>query len=121
MNGLILRHRSRPAKRCGRKRNVDVRDVVNGLMYILSGAGCQWRAIPKDLPPRLFGYFELWDYDGTLDRGSIIVYTSNVVKRIGREASPTACVIDSQSVNSFRVKGAEKCGGLHRSVGLRCG
>ena len=52
-----------PAKRGGRKRNVDVRDVVNGLMYILS-TGCQWRAIPKDLPPRstLFGYFELWDY-----------------------------------------------------------
>ena len=104
-----------PAKRGGRKRNVDVRDVVNGLMYIPS-TGCQWRAIPKDLPPRstLFGYFELWDYDGTLDR----IHHSLYVKcreAIGREASPTACVIDSQS-----VKGAEK-GGLHRSVGLRCG
>ena len=94
-----------PAKRGGRKRNVDVRDVVNGLMYILS-TGCQWRAIPKDLPPRstLFGYFELWDYDGTLDR----IHHSLYVKcreAIGREASPTACVIDSQS-----VKGAEKGG-----------
>ena len=80
-----------PAKRGGRKRNVDVRDVVNGLMYILS-TGCQWRAIPKDLPPRstLFGYFELWDYDGTLDRwiASIIVYTSNVVKRSGARPVP---------------------------------
>ena len=78
-----------PAKRGGRKRNVDVRDVVNGLMYILS-TGCQWRAIPKDLPPRstLFGYFELWDYDGTLDR----IHHSLYVKcreAIGREASPT--------------------------------
>ena len=104
-----------PAKRGGRKRNVDVRDVVNGLMYILS-TGCQWRAIPKDLPPRstLFGYFELWDYDGTLDR----IHHSLYVKcreAIGREASPTACVIDSQS-----VKGSEN-GGLHRSAGLRCG
>ena len=94
-----------PAKRGGRKRNVDVRDVVNGLMYILS-TGCQWRAIPKDLPPRstLFGYFELWDYDGTLDR----IHHSLYVKcreSIGREASPTACVIDSQS-----VKGVEKGG-----------
>ena len=94
-----------PAKRGGRKRNVDVRDVVNGLMYILS-TGCQWRAIPKDLPPRstLFGYFELWDYDGTLDR----IHHSLYVKcreAIGREASPTACVIDSQS-----VKGSEKGG-----------
>ncbi len=94
-----------PAKRGGRKRSVDVREVVNGLMYILS-TGCQWRAIPKDLPPRstLFEYFDLWDYDGTLDR----IHHSLYVKcreAMGREASPTACVIDSQS-----VKGAEKGG-----------
>jgi len=48
-----------PAKRGGNKRTVDVREVVNGLMYILS-TGCQWRAIPKDLPPRstLHDYLE---------------------------------------------------------------
>ena len=40
-----------PAKRGGNKRTVTLREVVNGLMYILS-TGCQWRAIPKDLPPR---------------------------------------------------------------------
>lgn len=40
-----------PAKRGGNKRTVDGREVVNGLMDILS-TGCQWRAIPKDLPPR---------------------------------------------------------------------
>ena len=39
------------AKRGGNKRTVDVREVVNGLMYVLS-TGCQWRAMPKDLPPR---------------------------------------------------------------------
>ena len=39
------------AKRGGRKRSVDVREVVNGLMYIVS-TGCQWRAVAKDLPPR---------------------------------------------------------------------
>src|SRR5947209_12435058 len=39
------------AKRGGNKRTVDVREVMNGLMYVLS-TGCQWRAIPKDLPPR---------------------------------------------------------------------
>ena len=39
-----------PAERGGRRRSVDVREVVNGLMYILS-TGCQWRSIPKDLPP----------------------------------------------------------------------
>ena len=58
-----------PARRGGNKRHVDVREVMNGIMYVLS-TGCQWRAIPKDLPPRstLFHYLDLWSYDGTLDR-----------------------------------------------------
>ncbi len=58
-----------PAKRGGNKRHVEAREVMNGIMYILS-TGCQWRAIPKDLPPRstLFDYLDLWSYDGTLDR-----------------------------------------------------
>jgi transposase len=48
---------------------VDVREVMNGLMYVLS-TGCQWRAIPKDLPPRstVDFYFCRWQHDGTLDR-----------------------------------------------------
>jgi transposase len=40
-----------PAKRGGRRRSVDVREVVNGLLYILS-AGCAWRYVPKDLPAK---------------------------------------------------------------------
>ena len=40
-----------PARRGGNKRHVDEREVMNGIMYVLS-TGCQWRAIPKDLPPR---------------------------------------------------------------------
>ena len=43
-----------PAKPGGNKRTVDIREVVNGVMYVLS-TGCQWRAIPKDLPPRSTG------------------------------------------------------------------
>ena len=58
-----------PAKRGGRKRSVDIREVVNGIMYVLS-TGCQWRYVPKDMPPRstLFDYFDLWTWDGTLER-----------------------------------------------------
>jgi len=41
-----------PAKRGGRRREVNVREVMNGVMYVLS-TGCQWRAIPKDLPPQV--------------------------------------------------------------------
>jgi transposase len=49
-----------PNKPGGNKRSVNVREVINGIMYILS-TGCQWRAIPKDLPPRstLFDYLDL--------------------------------------------------------------
>ena len=53
----------------GDKHTVNIREVVNALLYVLS-TGCQWRAIPKELPPRstVYGYFDLWDWDGTLDR-----------------------------------------------------
>ena len=95
-----------PAKRGGNRRHVVVREVVNGLMYILS-TGCQWRAIAKDLPPRstLYDYFDLWGWDGTLDRIHDALY-AQCRQAASREASPTAAIIDSQS-----VKSAEK-GGL---------
>ncbi|MGO9682835.1 MAG: IS5 family transposase [Beijerinckiaceae bacterium] len=93
------------AKRGGNKRSVILREVVNGLMYIL-GTGCQWRAIPKDLPPRstVHDYFDLWSWDGTLDRIHHALYVK-CRELASREASPTAAVIDSQS-----VKSAEKGG-----------
>src|SRR6478672_8918073 len=55
-----------PGKTGGGKRTVNIREVVNGLMYILS-TGCQWRAIPKDLTPKtsVYDYFDLWPYAGT--------------------------------------------------------
>jgi transposase len=95
-----------PAKRGGNRRHVVVREVVNGLMYILS-TGCQWRAIAKDLPPRstLYDYFDLWGWDGTLDRIHDALY-AQCRQAASREASPMAAIIDSQS-----VKSAEK-GGL---------
>jgi transposase len=94
-----------PARRGGNKRTVDLREIVNGLMYVLS-TGCQWRALPKDLPPRstVHGYFDLWDYDGTLLRIHHALFV-RCREQVGREASPTAAIIDSQS-----VKGAEKGG-----------
>jgi transposase len=93
------------AKRGGNRRHVDERDLINGLMYILS-TGCQWRAIPKDLPPRstLYNYFDLWSWDGTLERIHHALYVE-CREAAGREASPTAAIIDSQS-----VKSAEKGG-----------
>jgi transposase len=95
-----------PAKRGGNKRTVNVREVVNGLMYILS-TGCQWRAIPKDLPPRstLHDYFGQWEWDGTLERIHHVLYVK-CREHADREASPTAAIIDSQSVKSAEKGGA---------------
>ena len=84
-----------PAKDGGNKRRVNVREVVNGIMFILS-TGCQGRAVPKDLPPRstLFDYLDLCSLDGTLDRMHHALYVA-CRKRDDREAGPTAAIIDS--------------------------
>ena len=94
-----------PAKPGGNKRSVDMRKVVDGLMFLLS-AGSQWRAIPKDLAPRstVHRYFLRWQWDGTLDRMHHELYVK-CRELAGREASPTVGIIDSQS-----VKSAEKGG-----------
>jgi transposase len=95
-----------PAKRGGNKRTVDIREVVNGLLYILS-TGCQWAALPKNLPARstVNDYFRRWDYDGTLDRLQHTLYVQ-CREQAGREASPSAAIIDSQSVKSAEKGGA---------------
>jgi transposase len=94
-----------PAKRGGRKRSVNVREVLNGIFYVLS-TGCQWNAEPTDLPPKstIHDYLDLWDWDGTLARIHEALYLA-VREKAGREASPTVAIIDAQS-----AKGAKKGG-----------
>ena len=64
-----------PAKPGGGKRRTDMRAVMNGVMYILS-TGCQWRSLPKDLPPysTVHHYFVWWQCDGVLDRIHYALY-----------------------------------------------
>jgi transposase len=87
------------------QRRVDLREVLNAVFYIL-GTGCQWRALPKDLPPRstVHDYFVRWQCDGTLGRLHHALY-EQARERAGKEASPTTAIVDSQS-----VKGAERGG-----------
>jgi transposase len=82
-----------------------VREIVNGVMYVLS-TGCAWRYVPRDLPPSgtIYGYLQRWAYDGTLDNLHYEL-CQKCREQAEREASPTACIIDSQS-----VKSAEKGG-----------
>lgn len=111
-----------PARRGGRKRSVNIREVFNGLLYLLS-SGCQWRALPKEFPPRgtVFDYLTRWQADGTLGRVHSALYV-RCREQAERSPEPTACIIDSQS-----VKSAEKGGGglspwgLMRAKGSRGG
>ena len=82
-----------------------MRAVMNGVMYILS-TGCQWRSVPKDFPPRstLHDYFTWWICDGTLDRIHYALYVE-CREKAEREASPAACIIDSQSAKSAENRG----------------
>lgn len=96
-----------PAKRGGRRREVNIREVLNAVFYVLS-TGCQWQALPKDLPPKSTAhcYFMLWDWDGTLERVHYTLYVATREQE-GREASPTAAIIDSQSAKAAQ-KGARR-------------
>lgn len=95
-----------PGRHGGRKRSINVREVLNAIFYVL-WTGCQWKALPKDLPPKstVYDYLDLWNWDGTLERIHHALYVA-VREQAGREASPTTAIIDSQS-----AKGAQK-GGL---------
>lgn len=93
------------AKRGGRWRTVNIGEVLNGVFYMLM-TGCQWRTLPKDLPPKstVHEYLGLWEWDGTLARIHHALFVE-VREMAGKEASLTAAIIDSQS-----IKGAEKRG-----------
>ena len=93
------------AKRGGRRRSVDIREVINGLFYVLS-TGCQWADIPRDLPPRstVNDYFLRWDHDGTLIRINDALHAA-LRAREGRTAEPSVGIIDSQT-----AKGGQKGG-----------
>jgi transposase len=96
-----------PAKHGGRHREVNVREVLNAIFYVLA-TGCQWMALPKDLVPKstAHSYFMLWDWDGTLERIHHTLYVA-LREAEGREASPTAAIIDSQTARAAQ-KGAPR-------------
>ena len=91
------------AKPGGRPRSLDMREVLNAMLYIVVG-GCQWRMLPKDYPKwqSVYSYFARWRDDGTWQRIHDTL-RAEVRRQAGRHKHPTAGCLDSQSVKTSCV------------------
>jgi len=94
-----------PRRRLGRPREVDLREVVQAIFYILS-TGCQWRALPSEFPPysTVQSYFYAWRDTGRWLK-IVRVLVRQARRKLGRKPTPTAAIIDSQSASTTQAGG----------------
>jgi putative transposase len=118
-----------PAKKRGRPREVDLREIINGIVY-LNRTGCQWRALPHDLPP----WPTVHDYYRRFRRAGVWPAINDaLVKEVrtqaGADPEPSVAIIDSQSVKTTEKGGyadtmparrSTDASGISSSISLAC-